>query len=162
MATQNALNNNIGVATGTSLNLGSSTTMTGMIDDDTMATASSSTAASSESIRNYVGSTVPLADGVAKMWINFNGTGTIAINDSFNVAGITDNGTGYYTVTIATDFANVNYSTVIGCNRGDHSSYNQGLAVNLRTPLVGEITFWTGILGAADALGCFLASFGDQ
>lgn len=45
---------NIGAATGTSLNLGSSTTMTGMIDDDTMATASSSTAASSESIKAYV------------------------------------------------------------------------------------------------------------
>ena len=44
----------IGAATGTSLNLGSSTTMTGMIDDDTFATASSSLAASSESIKAYV------------------------------------------------------------------------------------------------------------
>jgi hypothetical protein len=45
---------NIGAATGTSLNLGSSTTMTGMIDDDSMATASASLAASSESIKAYV------------------------------------------------------------------------------------------------------------
>lgn len=44
----------IGAATGTSLNLGSTTTMTGMIDDDSMATASSSTAASSESVKAYV------------------------------------------------------------------------------------------------------------
>lgn len=45
---------NIGAATGTSINLGSSTTMTGMIDDDTFASASASTAASSESIKAYV------------------------------------------------------------------------------------------------------------
>lgn len=54
MAENNAINNDIGVATGTSLNLGSTTNMTGMIDDDTFATASANTAASSESIKNYV------------------------------------------------------------------------------------------------------------
>ncbi len=47
---------------------------------------------------------------VVKVWINFNGTGTIAIRDSYNVTSITDNGTGDYTVTIATDFANIDYS----------------------------------------------------
>lgn len=47
---------NIGVATGTSLNLGSSTNITGMIDDDTFATASANLAASSESIKAYVDS----------------------------------------------------------------------------------------------------------
>ena len=52
----------IGAATGTSLNLGSSTTMTGMIDDDSFATASSSLAASSESIKAYVDS---MSGGVA-------------------------------------------------------------------------------------------------
>lgn len=65
MANNNAINNNIGVATGTSLNLGSSTTMTGMIDDDTFATASASTAASSESIKAYVDGLVG-AGGVVK------------------------------------------------------------------------------------------------
>ena len=47
---------------------------------------------------------------VVKVWINFNGTGTVAIRDSYNVTSITDNATGDYTVTIATDFANINYS----------------------------------------------------
>ena len=51
---------NIGAATGTSLNLGASTTMTGMIDDDTFATASPSTTASSESIKAYIDSIGPL------------------------------------------------------------------------------------------------------
>lgn len=54
---------NIGAATGTSLNLGSSTTITGMIDDDTMATASASTAASSESLKAYIDAQVASAGG---------------------------------------------------------------------------------------------------
>jgi len=49
--------------------------------------------------------------GTAKVWINFNGSGTIATRDSFNVTSITDNGTGDYYVTIATDMSDSNYST---------------------------------------------------
>ncbi len=33
-------------------------------------------------------------------WVNFNGTGTVAIRDSYNVSSIIDNGTGSYTVNI--------------------------------------------------------------
>jgi len=35
----------------------------------------------------------------AKAWVNFNGTGTASIRDSVNVASLTDNGTGIYTLT---------------------------------------------------------------
>ena len=38
-------------------------------------------------------------NGVVKAWVNFNGIGAATINDSFNVASITRNGTGDYTVT---------------------------------------------------------------
>jgi len=44
-------------------------------------------------------------------WVNFNGTGVVAIRSSFNVSGITDNGIGDYTVTFATPMTNVNYAT---------------------------------------------------
>ena len=37
--------------------------------------------------------------GLAKAWLNMNGTGTVAIRDSFNIASITDNGTGDHTGT---------------------------------------------------------------
>ena len=47
-------------------------------------------------------------------WVNFNGTGTVAIRDSFNVSSITDNGAGDYTVNFATAMNNTNYSTS-GC-----------------------------------------------
>lgn len=45
-----------------------------------------------------------------KAWVNFNGTGTVAIRASFNVSSITDNGTGDYTVNFATALADANYA----------------------------------------------------
>jgi len=46
-------------------------------------------------------------------WIQFNGTGVIAIQDSYNVTSITDNGTGKYTITWDTDFANDDYAVCV-------------------------------------------------
>lgn len=53
-----------------------------------------------------------VAKRTAKAWVNFNGTGTVAIRDDFNVSSITDNGTGDYTVNFSTAMANSNYSFV--------------------------------------------------
>jgi len=39
---------------------------------------------------------------MAKAWVNLNGTGTIAIRDSYGVSSITDTATGYYTVNLST------------------------------------------------------------
>ena len=47
--------------------------------------------------------------GLAKAWSNVNGTGTAAINDSFNVSGITDNGTGDTTNTYSNNMNNTTY-----------------------------------------------------
>jgi len=57
-----------------------------------------------------------------RAWVNFNGTGTVAIRGSGNVSSITDNGTGDYTVNFATALADANYSAV--------ASTNQNLASN--------------------------------
>ena len=46
----------------------------------------------------------------ARAWVNFNGTGTVAIRASGNVSSITDNGTGNYTVNFTTAMPDVNYS----------------------------------------------------
>ena len=54
--------------------------------------------------------TTNLQQGLDKMWVFFVGSGTAAISDSFNTSGLTDNGTGNYTVAIANDMANVNYA----------------------------------------------------
>lgn len=46
----------------------------------------------------------------ALAWVNFNGTGTVAIRSSYNVSSITDNGTGDYTVNFATALSDANYA----------------------------------------------------
>jgi hypothetical protein len=66
--------------------------------------------------------TPPTAAGVAKAWVKFKGTGVVAINDSFNVSSITDNGTGDYTVNFASALPNadycVNYDLTLGVSQG--------------------------------------------
>jgi len=47
-----------------------------------------------------------------KAWVNFNGTGTVAIRAAFNVSSITDNGTGDYTVNFTNAMPDANYSAV--------------------------------------------------
>jgi len=53
---------------------------------------------------------VKFSPGVAKAWVYFNGTGTIAIRVSYNVASLTDNGVGDYTVNFTTAFSSINYA----------------------------------------------------
>lgn len=53
-----------------------------------------------------------------RAWVNFNGTGTVAIRASGNVSSITDNGIGDYTVNFTTSMPDVNYNTMVTtCNR---------------------------------------------
>jgi hypothetical protein len=49
---------------------------------------------------------------LCRAWVNFNGTGTVAIRASFNVSSITDNGTGDYTINFTTAMPDANYSLV--------------------------------------------------
>jgi hypothetical protein len=46
-----------------------------------------------------------------RAWVNFNGTGTVAIRASGNVSSITDNGVGNYTINLTTIMPDVNFST---------------------------------------------------
>ncbi len=47
---------------------------------------------------------------LCKAWVNFNGTGTVAIRDSYNVSSITDNGTGDYTINFTNAMSDADYS----------------------------------------------------
>ena len=60
--------------------------------------------------------TTNLQQGLAKAWAAFDGSGTVEIDDSNNIASMTDNGTGDYTLTITNDMANANYAPVSSCN----------------------------------------------
>ncbi len=61
----------------------------------------------------------------AKAWVNFNGTGTVAIRDSFNVSSITDNGVGDYTVNFTNAMDDANYCTVVTGRPGIIGSVDQ-------------------------------------
>jgi len=56
--------------------------------------------------------TTSVQQGLAKCWVNLNGTGTIATRDSFSVASAVDNGTGAYTINFSNAMNNSNYSSV--------------------------------------------------
>jgi len=62
--------------------------------------------------------------GVAAAWVNFNGTGTVAIRDSNNVASLTDNGVGVFTISYSNSMANSNYSGSSGVTTS--SAFSQG------------------------------------
>ena len=51
----------------------------------------------------------------ALAWVNFNGTGTVAIRSSYNVSSITDNGVGRYVINFTNALADTNYAAVMGC-----------------------------------------------
>jgi hypothetical protein len=52
-----------------------------------------------------------------RAWVNFNGTGTVAIRASGNVTSITDNGTGNYTINMTNALPDANYAVVFGAPR---------------------------------------------
>ncbi len=60
----------------------------------------------------------------ARAWVNFNGTGTVAIRASGNVSSITDNGVGAYAVNFATAMPDANYS--VNGSVGDSSGSASG------------------------------------
>tara|TARA_R100000654_G_scaffold15861_1_gene33642 strand:+ start:1052 stop:1429 length:378 start_codon:yes stop_codon:yes gene_type:complete len=59
-----------------------------------------------------------VAQGRAKAWVDFNGQGTVAIRDSFNVSSITDNATGNYTVNFSSTFPNAHYAAFANAGNG--------------------------------------------
>jgi hypothetical protein len=80
-----------------------------------------------------VSGTAPLY--MARAWVNFNGTGTVAIRASGNVSSITDNGTGDYTVNFTTAMPDVNYSMEASCSYRS-GNYN---SVHIFTDAAGTI-----------------------
>ncbi len=59
-----------------------------------------------------------IKQGRAKAWVNFNGSGSVARRDNFNVSSITDNGSGDYTINFASNMSNSNYAAVVSHNHG--------------------------------------------
>jgi len=123
-----------------------------------------SSAASISVVAEGGSTTTNLQQGLAKSWVSFDGD-TFGINDSFNVASMTDNGTGSYTVTFANDFANINYSSNVNCtDRGAVITvYYQGgdNAVGSHSFLTLIVSNTSGGGTNTDSNHCDVQYFGD-
>ena len=58
-----------------------------------------------------------------RAWVNFNGTGTVAIRASFNVSSITDNGVGNYTVNLTNAIQDTNAGVLVSAGGIDTGVY---------------------------------------
>jgi len=89
------------------------------------------------------------ASGLAKAWVNFDGTGTVAIRAQYNVSSITDNGTGDYTVNFATAMVDANYAAVAAA--GGYATNNGGSSVSVGIAATGTFRFFTNNATAGTA-----------
>jgi hypothetical protein len=101
----------LGGTNATTIAQDSATTITGLkstgIDDNATANALTIDSSSNLQFNSGYGS-VATAYG-CRAWVNFNGTGTVAIREDGNVTSITDNGTGDYTINFTTTLPDANY-----------------------------------------------------
>jgi len=106
-----------------------------------------------------------VVNGSAKVWVNFNGTGTISIRDSLNGSSLTDNGTGLYILNNSSNMANTNYSTNSYAHKtsGTDGQYRV-IATGYRGPQTSNLGIHTGtaqIDNTVDAPVVTAQCFGD-
>jgi len=89
--------------------------------------------------------TQSLQQGLAKVWVNFNGTGTIAARDSLNLSSLTDNGTGQYTVNFSNATQDVNFAAISSCNYRTTTQTDE----NARTTSAVDISCAIGASGSS-------------
>lgn len=96
-----------------------------------------------------------------RAWVNFNGTGTVAIRASGNVSSITDNGVGDYTVNFAQAMPDADYSAIVSGHSlvgGPITGITSSGASNLATGSLRVSTTETAS-GATDFANVFVAIF---
>jgi hypothetical protein len=146
------------------------TPSSGTLTNCTFPTLNQNTTGSAATVTgNATGSTFGFNSGFGSVataygcraWVNFNGTGAVAIRASGNVSSITDNGTGDYRVNFTTAMPNANYSTVTSAAAYSGDSSTFGIRGDT-APLTTSVRVWTkqnGIGGTPDGLYCNVAIF---
>ena len=131
--------------------------MTSQLNVDTI---KGKTTEGSISIQGEGSKTTNLQQGLAKAWANFNETDS-TIRDNLNVASLTDNGTGYFTVTLTNVMNNDDYSRVGSAGENSNSGGNR--VVGLRLPATGSFNLFTCNTGgsASDTPDTCVATLGD-
>ena len=149
--------NNVAMTVTGSGNFAYTRTLTAATNVTFPTTGTLSTLAGSETLTNKTLTTpninsasVPTVSGTAPLyfaraWVNFNGTGTIAIRSSGNVTSLTDNGTGDYTITFTTAMTDANYAQLnSAASNGSLTNVVQNLVSNIRDQLTGSCRVYTG------------------
>jgi hypothetical protein len=79
--------------------------------------------------------------GKVKAWVNFDGTGTVAIRAGYNVSTITDNAVGDYTINFTTAMVDANYCVSSGSRiQSGAADAGQSQSVNTSNGAVGVTT----------------------
>lgn len=102
--------------------------------------------------------------GVAKAWINFNGSGTPTARDSYNVSSITDNGVGDYTINFSTAFSGATYDFNVSVGSGTSNNLQHAFQGGA-APTASAFRFRTydsSLSGFTDATWISATFFGDQ
>jgi hypothetical protein len=93
-----------------------------------------------------------------KAWVNFDGTGTVAIRASYNVSSITDNGAGNYNVNFTTALVDANYAVNVNVWSSTTAMFLTGSQVHVANGAPTTTSFRIGVsngtaLGADSASG---------
>jgi len=79
-----------------------------------------------------------LSQFTAKAWVNFNGSGTLAVNDSHNVSSVTDHETGNYSVNFSNNMANANFSSTITAGNQETTQTDSYMVASLYDTASGQ------------------------
>jgi hypothetical protein len=107
---------NVLTSNGTTWTSAAGSSVTYATSAEAIAGTSNTVAISPLQLRNGLNASGSAPVYACRAWVNFNGTGTVAIRASGNVSSITDNGTGNYTVNFTTAMQDADYVGVFGCN----------------------------------------------
>ncbi len=102
---------------------------------------------------------------IAKAWVHFDGSGTVAINDSYNMSSVTDRGTGRYKVNFSTAMSNTSY-TASGTVSEDGADSTTPFVIRASTYDTDGFTFVTNFSGTSsvgyqDATAATITVFGN-
>lgn len=96
-----------------------------------------------DAIQDRTGGDLITAKGIARAWVNFNGTGTVAIRTAHNVTSITDHATGAYTVNFTTAMADADYAVLATSGDGASTNYRVVQVSDVTAPTTSTVRLQT-------------------
>jgi len=99
-----------------------------------------------------------ITQGLAKVWLRYNGTGTAALTDSFNISSFSDGGTGIGLLVYTSNMGNANYNCTMGVGEinggGNRVMGMRGESKTLSTSELGLGSFGTNFSAADQDFNC--------